>query len=138
MIRSRKVLATAKGAECAARFPGICRGGTETTVWAHMNGAAFGKGMAMKAHDILGFHACFWCHAYTDTGHWTNPVMSDAEFWRSLLDAMAVTYVRIVEAGVVIVPFDPPKEHKPKPRKPKTERAPIIQRKTKWPKRSFS
>lgn len=32
MIRSRKVLASAKGQPCAARFPGVCGGNPETTV----------------------------------------------------------------------------------------------------------
>lgn len=131
MIRSRKLLNTARGAPCSARFPGICCGDPETTVWAHLNGRAFGKGLGIKAHDILGFHACFNCHAYTDTGHGTNPILSDAEFWRYILEAVCETYVRVVEAGVVVVPRDmgtPAHEGLIKPRKPKSQRKAIPSR----------
>jgi len=31
-----------------------CNGNPETTVFAHLNGAAFGKGKGQKAHDIAG------------------------------------------------------------------------------------
>lgn len=125
MIRSRKLLDTARGAQCAARFPGICCGNPETTVWAHLNGAAYGKAMGMKAHDILGFHACRSCHTYTDTGHGTNPILSDAEFWEYLLRAVCETYVRAVDAGVVIVPRDLEKPSQTISRKPKGQRKPI-------------
>lgn len=138
MIRSRKVLDTAKGAECAVQFPGICQGGTETTVWCHLNSVAFGKGMGVKAHDILGFHGCLYCHAYTDHGHYTHPVMSDADYWRYILEAVCKTIVRVVETGVMFVPMDAPKEHKPAVRKPKDQRKAIPSPKDhKWPSRTM-
>ena len=65
MIRSQKIINTARGAACALRLPGICNNDPATTVWAHLNG--FGKGMGMKTHDILGFPACSACHAAFDT-----------------------------------------------------------------------
>jgi hypothetical protein len=136
MIRSRKVLDTAKGAACAFRFPGICQGGTETTVWAHLNGGRYGKGAGIKAHDILGGHACFWCHAYLDTGHGTNPQMSQDVFLECVLGGVTETLVRLIVAGVVSVPQDaekPASERPTKPRKPAEQRTKIKSR-SDWPK----
>lgn len=137
MIRSRKVLDSARGQPCSARFPGICCGDPATTVWAHLNGHAFGKGAGIKAHDILGFHACFACHAYYDTGHGTRPLMSDADLTWAVLGAVTETWVRLIKAGIVIVPLDaekPTHERPAKPRKPKAERQAIPARADAWPK----
>lgn len=128
MIRSRAVLDSAKGAPCAFRFPGICRGGTETTVWAHLNGARFGKGAGIKAHDILGGHACFWCHRYLDTGHGTSPQMGHDVFLECVLGGVTETLVRLIVAGVVSVPRDretPAHERPVKPRKDRAERSKV-------------
>ncbi|AVF04734.1 hypothetical protein C4375_14145 [Devosia sp. I507] len=135
MIRSQKILRSAKGQTCAFRFPGICNGGTETTVWAHLNGGRFGKGMGMKAHDVLGGHACFWCHRYIDGGHFTAPQMTDGEFFEGVLGGVTETYVRLIVAGLVIVPLDPERpasERAAKPRKPPEQRTKINSRND-WP-----
>lgn len=137
MIRSRKVLDSARGQPCAFRFPGICQGGPETTVWAHLNGGRFGKGMGMKAHDILGGHACFWCHTYLDTGHHTRPQMSHDQFLECVLGGVTETWVRLIIAGIIVVPLDaekPASTSPVKPRQPKAERTSIPQRKDPWPK----
>jgi hypothetical protein len=134
MIRSSKVLNAARGKPCTARFPGICNGDPATVVSCHLNGAAFGKGMGQKAHDILTFRGCFACHAYYDTGHGTNPLMSDAELNWHLLRALSETIVGLVTEGVVIVPLDASKlssERPVKPRKPKDQR-PKIQSRNEW------
>lgn len=139
-IRSRKVLDTAKRQPCSARFPGICKGDAETTVWAHLNGAAFGKGASIKAHDVLGFHACYACHSYYDVGHGTRPLISTETLLQCVLSAVCETWVRLILAGVVIIPLDPERlaHDKPvKPRKPKSERKAIPQRETEWPKREL-
>lgn len=137
MIRSRKVLDSAKGQPCAFRFPGICQGGTETTVWAHLNGARYGKGAGIKAHDILGGHACFHCHSYLDTGHGTKPQMGHDTFLECVLGGVTETLVRLIVSGLVSVPQDKPKASHGapvKPRAPRSERTPIPQRKTAWAK----
>jgi hypothetical protein len=124
-IRSRKVLDSARGQPCAARFPGICNGNAETTVWAHLNGAAFGKGTSIKAHDVLGFHACFNCHRYYDIGHGTTPYMADEALLGYVLSAVCETWVRLIRSGIVTIPEDAPKpfaERPTKPRKPKAQR----------------
>lgn len=128
MIRSQKVLRSAKGQPCSARFPGICNGNPETTVWAHLNGGAFGKGLGVKAHDVLGFHACFDCHRYLDVGHGTRPILSNDVLLECVLSAVCETYVRLIVAGIVIVPLDAERLSADKPippRKPKRQRKAI-------------
>lgn len=135
-IRSRKYLNGAKGSPCTFMGP-TCNGNPETTVFAHLNGAAFGKGKGQKAHDIAGLDACFECHAYIDVGHGTKPQMSEAEFNWHLLRGVVLTMVNRVRRQIVIVPLDP--EHlshtKPTPaRKRHEERKPIPARVNPWPK----
>lgn len=148
-IRSTKVTRSAKGKTCTARFPGICNGNPETTVWAHLNGGAFGKGAARKAHDVLGFHACFDCHSYYDVGHGTRALLDNDTFLECLLEAVCETYVRLIRAGIVVVPIDEPtplNDRPVKPRKPPSQRGkvgqsrkmvsagkPIPQRVNPWP-----
>lgn len=136
MIRSQKILRSAKGQSCAFRFPGICQGGTETTVWAHLNGGRFGKGMGIKAHDVLGGHACFWCHAYLDGGHNTKPQMGQDTYLECILGGVTETLVRLIVSGLVIVPLDaekPAHQVPVKSRKPVDQRQSIPARKDPWP-----
>jgi hypothetical protein len=51
---------------CQVRLPGICNHNPETTVWAHGNGSAAGKGLGMKAPDLIGAYACSACHDVYD------------------------------------------------------------------------
>lgn len=128
MIRSRKVLNSARGQPCSGRFPTICNNDPETTVWAHLNGHAFGKGMGIKAHDILGLHLCDACHRYLDVGHGTRPILSNEELLLCVLEGVTTTWVRLIRDGIVIVPLDPERlssERQVLPRKPKAERAKI-------------
>lgn len=134
-IRSAKYLAGAKNQPCTFTGPTCC-GDPATTVPAHLNGAAFGKGMGQKAHDIATLDACFECHRYIDTGHGTRPLMTEAEFNAALLVAVIRTIVNRARRGIIIVPMDAERLHhdKPtKPRKPEAERAPIAQRADAWP-----
>jgi hypothetical protein len=127
-IRSQKYLRGANGSPCTFMAPGICNNDPSTTVFAHLNGAAFGKGAAHKAHDIAGLDACSACHAYIDVGHGTKPQMTDAEFWWHLLRGVVLTMINRTRRQIVIVPLDP--EHlnhdRPVPaRKPKEQRTKI-------------
>jgi hypothetical protein len=138
-IRSRKYLNGAKGSPCTFMGP-TCNGNPETTVFAHLNGAAFGKGKGQKAHDIAGLDACFECHSYIDVGHGTKPLMTEAEFYWHLLRGVVLTMLNRARRGIIIVPLDPEHlshERPTPPRKPKAERAPIANRKTEWPKRKL-
>lgn len=136
MIRSQKVINSARGQACTYRFPGICGGNPETTVWSHLNGWRFGKGMGIKAHDILGAHSCFECHAYLDVGHGTKPLISNETLLECVLGGVTETWVRLIQMGIVIVPLDATKlssERPIKPRKPREQRQ-KIHSKTEWPK----
>lgn len=144
MIRSRKVLDSARGQPCSARFPGICNGNAETTVWAHLNGAAFGKGMGIKAHDVLGFHACSDCHSYYDVGHGTKAWLDTDTLLSCVLSAVCETWVRLITAGIVVIPLDPERLSSDKPttpRKPRAERAKVgksrpLESRPNWPAQS--
>ena len=61
-----KITESARSEECQVRLPGICNGDPATTVWAHANGSAAGKGIGMKSPDLLGAYACSSCHDEVD------------------------------------------------------------------------
>ena len=61
-----KITQSARGEECQIRLPGVCNGDPATTVWAHANGSAAGKGIGMKSPDLLGAYACSSCHDEID------------------------------------------------------------------------
>lgn len=142
MIRSQKVLRHAKGQPCTAKFPGICNDNPETTVFCHLNGGAFGKGMGQKAHDVLGFFGCSACHAAYDLGHGTRDWIA-GQMHEYVLMAVCETWVRLISDGIVIVPLDPERlssERQVSPRKPPSERKPVpqnpdrkLQSKSVWP-----
>ena len=123
-IRSQKYLRGSKGSPCTFMGP-TCNGNPETTVFAHLNGAAFGKGKGQKAHDIAGLDACGCCHAYIDVGHGTKPLMTEAEFYWHLLRGVVLTMVNRVRRQIVIVPLDAERlvhDREAKPRLPKDQR----------------
>lgn len=66
--RNRALLDMARGRQCLLRVPGVCQGGTETTVAAHSNWACHGKAGARKASDAYVVNACFSCHSWLDQG----------------------------------------------------------------------
>jgi hypothetical protein len=68
MYRSPSLLASARGKDCTLQIPGVCNGNPETTVAAHANWQEYGKGGALKAHDIFHARACSACHAEIDQG----------------------------------------------------------------------
>ena len=60
--RNSTLLAMAKGMPCLLRVPGVCQGGTETTVAAHSNLSIHGKAGARKADDQYSVWGCMACH----------------------------------------------------------------------------
>lgn len=60
-IRFPKLLAAARDAPCA-----FCMKNDGTTVAAHVNSAALGKGTGIKAPDCLHARACQSCHDLYD------------------------------------------------------------------------
>jgi hypothetical protein len=121
MIRSRAVLDHAKGQPCQLQLD-CCCGDAETTVFAHLNGADFGKGMGIKAHDIAGFFACWRCHGAFDLH---THGLSDAEIGRLVLRAVVNTMIILANDEIIKVPRDKPKAHKVKARKPREQRVTI-------------
>lgn len=71
--RNRRLLDLARGMPCLLRVPGVCQGGTETTVAAHSNWAIHGKAGARKADDHYSVWSCAACHiGWLDQGRATN------------------------------------------------------------------
>lgn len=120
-IASAKYLAGSKGQACTLRIPGICNGDTTTTIPAHIRDRH--KGGGNKASDISVANACFACHAKLD-GQLGAP-LSELEWHVYALRGLQETLEQRVEAGLLIMPIDLPKERKPKPRKPAGQRMPI-------------
>jgi hypothetical protein len=141
-IASQKVIDSARGAPCSVRFPGICNNDPATTVWCHLNGARYGKGMGMKAHDVAGFAGCAACHQYYDVQHGTHPLISTDTLLECILGGVVESYVRLIVAGIVNIPQDkvtPMLERKVKPRKERAARAKLPSNPDrKIPSRGFS
>lgn len=76
----KAMLAACRGERCYLRIPGVCIGGTETTVACHTNESALGKGMGLKAPDVYTVPGCFSCHQWLDQG----PALKTDKFsaWR--------------------------------------------------------
>lgn len=134
MIRSPSILAHAEGQPCTIEFDGICCGDKATTVFCHLNGADFGKGMGNKAHDIAGFFGCWRCHNAYDLHTHGLP---DGELYRALLKAVVATWVILVRDEIIKVPQPKPKEAKSRTRKPREQRAPIRNTSRPIPSRPF-
>ena len=90
--RNKKIRQAAKDEECLANFPG-CQGGTETTVFCHLNEQWAGKGMGQKADDCAGFFGCANCHREYDSNMFQNNDM--------LLRAYYRTIRRLIDKGVL-------------------------------------
>lgn len=99
---------SARGEMCCIRLAGICNFDRSTTVWCHAIGSAAGKGIGMKANDLLGAYGCSCCHDVVDRRvpcDLPRPVV-EVGFWeghaRSLLLLIEKGIVR-VERGTVLV-----------------------------------
>lgn len=98
-IVSTKLRNSARGQECTFRIPGICQGGTETTVLAHIRDEA--KGLGNKANDFSAAFACCNCHDAIDQHR-----LSKEDELAYSLRAMQRTLAIWVAKGLVIVPQD--------------------------------
>ena len=95
MIRSKKILNSARGETCTVNSP-VCNYNPDTTVAAHSNWHEHGKGLGQKAHDIFVAYACSDCHAWLDSGQ-----ASRSEKRERWLMGHARTLVRLFEKGVI-------------------------------------
>lgn len=126
-IRSKKIREAAKGEECTLRIFGVCLGGTETTVLAHLHDEA-GFGMGQKADDVSGVFSCCGCHDEID-GRSRKTKGADLTWYK--LRALQRTIRRLIERGIIVVPLDPERlssDRPAKPRKPAAERTKIQSR----------
>ena len=97
VIRSRAIRESARGQACTVRSP-LCNGDSDTTVWAHSNLGAHGKGMGHKASDLFGCYACAACHMWLDAGP-----ASREEKELAFLRAWALSLTVLVDLGIVSV-----------------------------------
>ena len=59
----------ARDKPCMLQIPYVCSHDPQTTVLAHSNSQAHGKGMGLKADDAIGsVWACYACHTWIDQG----------------------------------------------------------------------
>lgn len=66
--RNRTLLNMARGQRCLLLVPGVCRGGTDTTVACHSDQSQHGKAGARKADHQWHVHGCDACHRWLDQG----------------------------------------------------------------------
>lgn len=93
-----KVRESARGEDCALRFPGICNFDPATTVFCHSNRISDGKGMGMKAK--IGAYGCSACHDVLD-GRAPRPDWMTYDAMQSLFDAgVKVTQARLKAKGL--------------------------------------
>lgn len=95
LYRNRDLLDLAEGKECLIRVPGVCVGGTETTVACHANESIFGKAKGLKAHDWAAAWGCWACHAFVDTEMKVAKSIRDAY----LRDGIKRTRLAIMQLG---------------------------------------
>lgn len=96
-----KIRDSANGVPCQIRLIGSCNHDPRTTVWAHANGSAAGKGIGMKSHDLLGSYACSSCHDVYDrrTPAITSREAVELAFW----EGHARSLVLLIERGIIVV-----------------------------------
>ncbi len=94
MHRDKKLLALARDQSCVN-----CGADDGTVVWAHANGAEWGKGMGIKAHDCMGMFLCAICHHQLDQGF----LMDREEKREFTYRNICKTHIRLWEQGKVKV-----------------------------------
>jgi hypothetical protein len=97
---SKKLRNSANAQECTLQIPGVCVGGTETTVLCHAPSEA--KGIGNKSPD---FWAAFGCHACHDALDQHRFPRADEQFY--WLRGIFRTWSIWIAKGLVILPVDP-------------------------------
>jgi len=96
-IVSQKIRDSAKGEDCAFRFPDICKGNSETVVFCHIN-TKF-KGTGLKSPDLFGGYGCVDCHQALDS----NVLKMIEVHGKWVLDGMVETQMKLVVKGLVCI-----------------------------------
>jgi hypothetical protein len=106
MIREPdSVRESARNETCRVRLPGICNFDKETTIYAHLNGVRFGKGIGNKSN--LGAYCCSSCHAVVDSLSSSRGVkgskgMSADYVLASFHEAVLETIQVMLEKGILV------------------------------------
>lgn len=139
-IASRKYVDGARGQRCSLRIAGVCTGGGEDTVFAHIRDQHTGR--SIKASDCSGADACRACHAKFD-GHAGAP-LSHEDWLIYALRGLQETLENRIARGLLFLTQDVHREPKPVARLPKAERKPVGKsrpmesRKAEWPSRKIA
>lgn len=108
-IRSKTYRDGSRGQPCTLRIVGVCTGGGEDTVFAHIRDSHTGK--SVKASDLSGCDACAACHDAFDgrTGsafqaeEWSSYA---AEWCFYALRGLQETMERRLRQGLLSMPAD--------------------------------
>jgi hypothetical protein len=126
-IASAKYVAGSRGQPCTFRIGGVCTGGGEDTVFAHIRDRHTGR--SIKASDISGGDCCAACHRKFD-GHDGAPLSADDWLFYALR-ALQETLENRVARGLLFLTQDVAKARAERPtpqRKPPEQRAKIHNR----------
>lgn len=136
-VRSSKYRDGSRDQPCTLRIPG-CDGGGETTVFAHIRDRHTGR--SIKASDISGADACFWCHAVFDRRQKTlsGEYLSDFDWLLFALRGLQETQENRIARGLLLVTQDAVRDKPVKPRKPRGQRRTIhkgkpLETRSDWP-----
>lgn len=101
MTRSHKLRESARDEQCTMGSP-MCNGNPETVVLCHSDFHEHGRGMNLKASDLMSFYGCSGCNYWLDVESKRTGVSNDERrlyFYR----AWARTLERMREKGLVRV-----------------------------------
>jgi hypothetical protein len=97
--RNPSLLAMARDKPCLIRKQGVCNGDNSTTVAAHSNELAHGKGRGLKANDFYTVWACARCHTWLDGSYSATKEEKQAAF-KLAHDRQCVAWENIAVNGV--------------------------------------
>ena len=93
LARSKKILNSARGEDCALRLIGICNFNPETTVAAHVG---YRRGMAIKCGDNMVVYACSNCHQAIDSA-------GREDYAADKVRALEETQEKLIEKGLMVI-----------------------------------
>lgn len=94
-----KITQAARGEDCTIRLGGICNFNPETTVFCHLTGVRFRKGIASKVSDALGAFGCSCCHDAID-GRIKTPY-SALELKLAHYEGVFETQLKLMDKGII-------------------------------------
>jgi hypothetical protein len=111
-ISSRSYLDGARGQPCTLRIAGVCTGGGDDTVPAHVRDRHTGR--SIKASDCSVADACAACHAKFD-GQSGEP-LSKEDWLIYALRGIQETLENRIGRGIVTLALDKRRTEKPRPK----------------------